>query len=79
VAAPDRHREVVRERGDRDHEREVEEQLELARRAVRLVGRPGEHPDADLQAHKKHRPDGPAVCDSRPRVSQTLGLSGHGG
>jgi hypothetical protein len=59
--APDRRWEVVREGRDRDHEREVEEQLELARRAVRLVGRAREHPDADLHAHMKHRPDCTAV------------------
>ncbi|GAA3687737.1 hypothetical protein GCM10022267_88120 [Lentzea roselyniae] len=41
---------------DGDHEDEVEQQLELARRAVRFVDRARAHPDADPDpgAHRQH-------------------------
>jgi hypothetical protein len=44
-------REAAGEGRDRDHEREVEQQLELTHDPMRLVGRPGGHPVADLSAH----------------------------
>jgi hypothetical protein len=68
---------AVRELGgggrDGDHEDEVEQQFELARRAVRLVDRARAHPDADPDPGA-HRRQGLApshsVGRSRARTAQ---------
>ena len=51
VPVGDRVREAGRQGRDGDDEREVEQQLELAGRAMRLVDRARGHPDAERRAH----------------------------
>jgi hypothetical protein len=72
VTVGQRVREAGRQARDRDHEREVEQQLELGRDAVGLVDRARRHPDACRSAHWKGDRTTASVCDVR-------GLSQNGG